>query len=807
MFRNYLLVAMRQIRRHKLQSLINILGLAIGFTSCILILLYVQEELNYDEFHASSDEIYRISSHSKIGDNERHWSLVPSTVAPAVVSAIPGIRSQARITTLSKANQVVKYKDQLYDESLGKAPYGRVYQVDSTLLDLFTYEMKGLQGSKALARPKSVVLSRNAANKIFKHESPLGKTLEFVNLGTYEVTAIIEEVPSNSHFQFDYLLSFEFNPSNSRGGFYWVRSYIQLDPSTDPTKIQARLGEVGRAAQVSLKENGVHMEYFLQSIQDIHLYAGLEYELYATTDKNYIYIFLAVCVFIMVIAAINFINLSSAQLSARTRELGLRKVMGARKKQIIGMFVMQALLVCLAAFLFAIGLSLFSIDLFNAFSLRQLTLTTMLEPVWIFGSLGAILLISLVTGLYPALMVNKVGSVAAIKSQKSGDSGTHWFRKLLVVLQFTISVTLIVSTFIIVRQLHFMHNESLGFDSEQVLNIQVDGNLSDLELNRLKQTIQQYATVNSASLATGAPGVQTHVSVMRPEGFGENNTQRLDMIYADFDFIETFNIRLLSGRDFEGDRSSDSLNFIINKSAAEQFGWSNDEAIGKQMNYLQGPVTGRSGKVIAVMDDFHYQSLHHPIGPLLIGIRSTNFNVLGFQLLSVKTDPRHIESTLDQLRTNWRELSPLKPFNFSFLDQAIRGKYEQEERVATIITIFALLAIGIACLGLLGLTSFLVRQKTREIGIRKVLGASLIQVWSNLSITFLVLVTVGNIIAWPLGFYIMKNWLDDFAYRVDVPVWIFLLAGVCSCFMMLLTTGWHTIKAALANPIEAIRYE
>lgn len=807
MFRNYVSVALRQIWRSQLHSFINIVGLAVGFTATMLILLYVQDELSYDDFHSNADQIYRISSHSKIGDNERHWSLIPSTVAPAVVEELPGIKSQARITTISKSNQVVRYKDQQYDESIGPAPYGKVYRVDATLLDMFSYTMTGLQGSKALARPNSVVLSRSAADKIFKSEKPLGKTLEFANLGSFEVTAIIEKVPGNSHFQFDYLLAFEFDPANTRAGFYWVRSYIALEQNADPAVIETSLGPIGRASQPSLTDNGIHMDYFLQNVQDIHLFTGLEYELYPTNNKSYIYIFLAICAFILTIATINFINLSSALLSTRTREMGLRKVMGANKSQMRGLFVTHSLLICLLAFLLATGLTFLLIGPFNTFSAKALSLTTLLEPVWVLGCVVLLGFISLITGFYPAIIVNKMTAIVAIKSENAPGSKTQWFRKLLVIFQFAISVTLIVCTFVIIRQLHFMRSKSLGFETEQVLNVLVDGNLADNELNILKQAFAQYSSVRTATLTTGVPGVRTNVSVMRPEGFDEDNTQRLDMIYADFDFIKTFDIRLLSGRDFDPSRATDSLNFIINKSAAEQFGWGVEGALGKQMNYLQGPISGKSGKVIAVMDDFHYQSLHNPIGPLLLGIRSTNFSVMNFQFLSLKTKAADMETTLEQLRTTWTELSPEKPFNYSFLDQAIHKKYDQEERLGTLLTSFALLAIGIACMGLLGLTSFVVRLKTKEMGIRKVLGASLLQIWSHLSVSFIILVAVGNVVAWPLGYYFMEDWLGAFAYRIEIPFWIFLLAGTCSFFITLLTTGIHTIKATLANPIDAIRYE
>ncbi len=807
MLKNYLLIALRQIKRNKLHSFINIFGLAVGFASTLLILQFIQDELSYDSFHQDADRTYRISSHSKIGDNERHWSLVPSTVAPAVISEIPGITSHARITTLSGANQVVAYDNQFYDESIGTPTYGRVYRVDSTILDIFDYKMMGLQGSKALAQPNTVVISRDAANKIFKEEEPLGKVLEFSNLGGFEVTSVIEEVPSNSHFQFDYLLSFDFNSANSPGGFFWVRSYIMLKEEALKKTIEEQLGEVGRAAQPSLADNGVHMDYFLQNVQDIHLTSGLEYELYPTNDINVIFIFLAVSFFILIIATINFVNLSAAELSARSKEMGLRKVMGSNKSQMLLLFFTHSVLTCFLALAFSFILLYLSIELFNEFSGKQLEIISLLDPLWLGGILCVIAVISIATGLYPTSIISRFNPAIVIKENLSPGSKSQWFRKLLVVFQFAISVTLIVSTFIVIKQFDFMSSKNLGFETDQIINVRIDGNLSDPELNILKQELTSFSAVETASLATGMPGVSTNVSVMRPEGFDESNTQRMDMIYADFDFIKTMDIQLLSGRDFNPQIASDSLNFMINKSAADQFGWSVEEAIGKDMHYLSGPVSGKSGKVIGVMDDFHYLSLHNEIGPLYLGIRSSNFNVMNFRFLALKINLSEIGSTLGLIQNKWTELSPEKPLNFNFLDAAVHEKYEKEQRLGAMITTFAILAIGIACLGLLGLASFVVQQKTKEIGIRKVLGASLLNIWSRLSLSFILLVVVGNLMAWPVAYFFMEGWLDDFAYRIDIPAWIFILAGITSVTIALFIIGFRTTKAALVNPIESIRYE
>lgn len=773
-----------------------------------MIILYIQDELSFDDYHEKADRIYRISTHSKIGDNERHWSLVPSSVAPALLSHLPAIEMQARIATLSKANQVVKYGDQLYDESIGKGAYGRVFFADSTFLDVFSFELSGAHGTDALNKPNTVVITRSVANKIFKDRDPIGERLEFSNLGDYEVTAVIEKVPSNSHLQFDYLLSTDFTGSNSPGRFFWVRSYIVMSPGTDVKEVESQLDTIGRAAQPSLTENGIHMDYFLQSVKDIHLTSGLEYEVYPTSDIRYVYIFLAISSFILIIATINFINLSTAQIGKRSKEVGIRKVMGAANRQMLLQFFVQSVLVSVIALAIALILIVLTIDFFNQFTDKQLTLVTLLSPTAVVTIVGVVVLIGMVAGFYPAIIMNRFSPILAIKENLSPGSSSQLLKKLLVIFQFCISVILIVSTYTIVQQLYFLRSKGLGFDPKQIVTLPIDGNLSYDRLNTLKNEMQQISGVNQVTLSTGAPGLNMNVMVMLPEGFDQSNTQRVDGVYADFDFLKAYSIDLLAGRDYDTSLASDSLNFIINKSAVEKFGWTVDEAVGKEIHYLgNGPITGKSGYVIGVMDDFHYQTLHNVIGPLMLGIHSSNFNVIPFSHMSIKVNSTDVHEIVKGIESIWQTLNAETPFSYAFLNETFYAKYDREERLSQIISAFAVLAVAIACLGLLGLASFIVQQKTKEIGIRKVLGATVANIWSKLSGSLIVLIIIGNIIAWPVAYYFLDQWLEGFAYRIDIRVWIFLLAGLSSVFVALITIGFKTIKASMANPIDSIRYE
>ncbi len=807
MIRNYLIIAFRQIGNGRLHSIINIFGLAVGFTCCLLIALYIVDELSYDKFHEKGDRIFRISGHSTIGGNERSWSLIPSAVAPAVAEQLPGVETFARITTLSKPNRTIKYGDKLFDCE-GPGPYGTVFMADSTIFEVFTYDLTGTSAANALNAPNSVVITRRVADKIFKAEEPLGKTIEFTNLGHYQVTGIIEDFPTNSHLQFDYLISKDYTDQNSPSRGFWVRSYVVFSPHIDPQEVETKLDSIGRAADPSLAANGVNMDYFLQKVSDIHLEGGLEYELYPTSDIHYVYIFLSIAIFVLIIASINFVNLSTAQLGKRAKEVGIRKVMGAGNREMLLQFFIQSFIISTIAFLSAIGLFTISVNSFNKFTGKELSLITFFDPVTILVSIGVVTTIAMFAGIYPAVIMNRLRPIATIKENFNPKSSSQLMKKMLVVFQFSISVILIVATYTIVHQLYYMRNKGLGFDSEKVLTIAVDGNESSQQLKSLRHELLQVSGIDRATISTGVPGQNVSVMVMIPEGFDQSNSQRMDGIYSDMNFLKCYGIELLAGRDFDPQLQSDSLNFVINRSAAEKFGWTVEEAIGKQIRYLQnGPSRGESGYVIGVMEDFHYQALHTPIGPLLLGVHSTNFNAIPFSHISVNINLADLSNTMLIIESIWKNMYHDRPLDYAFVDTTFDMKYEKEERLSKIITSFSILAITLASLGLLGLASFIVQQKTKEIGIRKVLGASILNIWSKLSNSFVVLILFGNLISWPFAYYFLERWLEGFAYRIDSSVWVYILAGLSSVLIALGTIGYKTIKASLANPIDAIRYE
>ncbi len=807
--RNYIVIAIRQMLRNKVHAAINISGLAIGLACCLLISLYILDELSFDKFHHNADRIYRINSHSSIGGNERQWALSPSSLAPALLETLPQVESIARIGTIGKSSQFVKYNEVVYDESSGYGPYGKAFFIDSTFFEVFTY--KPLAGSLEIAskKPQSAIITRRIAEKIFGERQVIGESLEFANLGKYEITAVIGDPPGNAHFQFDYLLTNEFDTESPRN-FFWARSYVLMHNGAGLDGIVKKIDSIGLATEPGLEKNGIYMSYELQPVTDIHLNAGYEYELYPANDIRYVYILSIVSVFILLIATINFINLSTAQLTRRSREFGIRNVIGAGRGQIMLQFFIQSLSTTMIAAIIGILISIFALDVFNQFTGKQLSLSSI--ATWQGLSVVALMLgaISFVTGLYPLAITNSATPISMLKEELKPGSTTDFLRKVMVVFQFGISVTLMAATFIIIQQLHFLQNEDLGFNTDQILLLSVDGKVPVNRLNAIKHGVQQVSSVQWATLHSGGPGKHTNVMVMVPEGFDDKTTHRIDGIYADFDFVKTYGFKLIAGRDFNPALPTDSLNFILNRSAVRKFGWEVEEAVGRKINYPSGgPARGpaKGGTVIGVTEDFHYASLHNEIGPFMIGIHSSNFRGLGFSFLSVKTHSSNIKETLTRIGSVWDDLEPNRPINYSFLDQSYANQYRSEEKLSQTISIFAGLAIFIACLGLLGLVLFVTQEKTKEIGIRKVLGASLPQIIVLLTTGFFKLILIGNIIAWPVTYIFLKDWLEGFAYHVDINLLVFVFAGISTVIIAALTIGYQTLVAALSNPVNSLRYE
>ncbi|MEQ9425509.1 MAG: FtsX-like permease family protein [Cyclobacteriaceae bacterium] len=809
MIRNYFIIAFRQLIRNRTHTAINISGLAVGLACCLLISLYIIDELSYDKFQEDFELIYRLNSHSEIGGNERTWALAPSKAAPALKEHLPEVENFTRITTLSKSNQLITYDEKIFDGSVDGGPYGRVFWADSNFFDIFSFKPVKGDLNNAINRPNAVVITQRTAEKIFPDDQAIGKVLEFSNLGNFEVTAVLEDIPANSHLQFDYLLSNDFAPMPPPQGLFWTRIYFKVHPKTDVSIISSKIDSVARQAEISMLQNGVKMSYWPAPITDIHLTSGLEYELYPTNDIRYIYIFSAISLFILIIASINFINLSTAQLAKRAKEVGIRKVMGAGRRQMVAQFFIQSISVVFISALLAFAISYLAIGGFNSFTEKSLALTTIINFESGLIILALLILIGLVAGLYPALVMSAFSPIAALKENFKPHSVSQWLRKILVAFQFGVSVVLITSTFIIVDQLYFLKNLELGFDKDQILIMTVDRNEPYSNLDVLRNRMLMLSGVAEASLASGAPGRSSNVMVMTPEGFDNKDAQRMDGIYADYDFTKTFGLKLLAGRDFDPSRPSDSLNYLINKSAVKKFGWKLDEAPNRELAYPQtvGRAPSQPGKIIGVVDDFHYQSLHNEIGPLVIGIHASNFPLLGLNFLNLRIRGGELKSTLSEVEGIWEDMYPAKPLTYDFVDSYFNRQYETEERLSQTISAFAILGILIACLGLFGLALYVTQQKTKEIGIRKVLGATVLHIVGKLSGNFVKLVVLANLIAWPIVWYFMSDWLNGFAYHVEISPWVFVAAGIGSLLIALFTIGFHTTKAAVANPVKSLRYE
>ena len=805
LFGNFMRVSLRHLLRYKTHSGISIFGLTVGLVCCVLIALYVIDEMSYDDFHEQADRIYRVSVHSKIGGNERDWALCPSTVPGALKEELPEVEGFTRIAVTNRSQRIVTYEDQIFDESDG-GPAGKLYHVDSNFFKVFTFEfVEGSMGN-ALNRPNTLVISAQVAQKIFKGDRAVGRTIEVSSLGDYEITGVLKAVPSNSHLKFDYLLANDFRDQTVNGGFRLVAGYIRLSGPADGELLEPRINEIANKRETSFLRNGIDFTYFIQPVRDIHLTSGIEYELSPTTNILYIYIFSSIAVFILLIASVNYVNLSTAQISKRAKEVGVRKVMGAGKQDLIGQFFVQSFMTVVLSFGVAILVVLVVISPFSDYFDKDLSLLTLLTPERMFAGLLVVITVALFSAFYPALVMSRMSPMLAIKEDIKPNSSSQVLRKLLTIFQFSISVVLISATVITMQQLYFLTDRDLGFEDEKIFMVSVDRNASFEKLSLLKNRIEGVGGVVNATLTSGGPIRSVSPVIMIPEGYNEQSSQRFDGYTADFDFISTYGLDLIAGRDFDPKRPSDSLNFIVNRTAIENLGWNLSEAIGKGIDYLPA-ADSPGGKIIGVVEDFHYRSLHNPIGPVLLSVYSRTNTGLGLNYLSIRIDGSLFKSVTESVKDTWYELFPGRPHKFAFVKQSFEQKYSDDKRTAQLTSIFAILAILIASLGLFGLALFIAEQRRKEIGIRKILGASVPHIIARLSKDFFVLVLIGNLIAFPVTYIFLSRWLEDFAYHIDINAVVFLLAGLSTITIAFATVGYQTGKAALSNPINALKDE
>ena len=801
MLKNYFHVALRNLFKNKVFSFINITGLGIGLACVILIFSYVRLELSYDKFHPDHQNIYRITTQER-----KHSAYNYLPLAPLLKQNMSGLKQAVRVFPHSGLVSVNK-KDKFREPHFCFA--------DSAFFEVFKFTAIDGSLTDALYKPMSVVITKSKAEQYFGTIQATGKELFFEDDGgveSYNVVAVIEDMPENSHFDIPFIASMVslntvwptvFNPDKA---WFWppIYLYTQMTDGSTTENIQEQLGLI---ANHHLPEDTKDKTFKAQKLTDIHLNSNLLNEWQANSSYTYIRIFTTIAFFILLLACINYMNLATSKSLQRAGEVGIRKAMGSYRSQLVYMFFGESLLtVGLAIF---IGLALAQISMvlfFNSLLQKTLSVDFLINGINLIYLIGGWVGVSALAGIYPALYISSFNTIKALKGKGEGIGSALGLRKGLVVFQFFISALLLVGTFAVIQQTHYVQNKDLGYIREQIINISLEDNEDRVNYLNFKNKLLDESFVINASVSAALPlGEGFYDWEIMPESYPDEKGLVVRTISTDEDFLKTFGIQLVDGRDFSKDIISDQeQGFIINQELAKLLDWS--EPVGKnfQLTFYTNDAIVRKGKVIGVVEDFNFQSLYSKIEPLVIFINTHRYYA---DFLSVRMENGNLIDQINKLKENWNEFSPNRPFEFSFLDERVGKLYAREVTTSKLLSIFTGLSIIISCLGLFGLASFTVQQRTKEIGVRKVLGASALSIVQLLSREFVVLVIVANVLAWPLAWYGVNQWLSQFAYHVEIEPIVFALTILLILTITILAVGFQSVRAALLNPVDSLRNE
>lgn len=810
MIKNYFKIAWRNLTKNRTFSIINIMGLAIGLVCFILIALYVADELSYDRYHEKADRIYRINTDISFGGTDLKLAVSPDPMGAVLKNDYPQVEEFVRFYA-SSGSKLIKKADQFISEA-------RVAHADSTLFDVFTLPAIAGDTKTALREPNTVVITASAAKKYFGTTSAVGKSIETDDKGhtVYKVTAVIEDVPRNSHFNFDFFFSMK-NVEYGWGRFLSnnFQTYIVLKPGTDYKNFEKNFAQVTnkyvlpQAKQFmdinsmdDFVQAGNKLEYSLIPLRDIHLHSDRFPELGVNGNIQYVYIFSAVALFILLLACVNFMNLSTARSIARAKEVGIRKVLGTEKKWLIGQFLSESILMVFLGLLLALCLTALSLGAFNTLSGKELHLLDLFQPGYLLFLVLLTIAVGILAGIYPAFYLSSFRPIAVLKGKVGSGVQKDNFRSTLVVFQFFISIVLIAGTLVVFFQLDYIQKKKIGFNKDQVLVINDTGALGH-NREAFKQEVAKMSGVKAASFAGYLPvgnSSRSDNSFSTEATMNQNNMFSMQVWNIDYDYIPTLGMNVLKGRNFSPGFGTDSAGIIINEMAARVMGY--DDPIGKKL-YMPGdtPEESTAYTITGVVENFHFESLRQQVGPLCMRLGNNKWAA------AFKVTATDVQALLKDIENQWDKMAPGMPFSYQFLDEAFSSMYRTEQRVGKVALSFSTLAIVIACLGLFGLTTYIVEQRTKEVGIRKVLGASVSGIVALLSKDFVKLVLLAFVIAIPITWWAMDKWLADFAYRIDMEWWMFALTGLAAVAIALLTVTAQAIKAALANPVDSLRNE
>lgn len=793
MLKNYIKIAFRVLWRQKGYSFINIAGLAVGIAVCFTIFLWVQDEMSHDRFHEKSESIYRALWDGKFGDNEWVIPAIPVPVGGTLERDFPEVEHVTNMVVNS--SRLIRLNDEIIRES-------NVLFADQNIFDVFTFHFLSGNAENALSDPNSVVLSSKTAQKYFGDENPLGQTLELSNGTLLRVTAIVEPWPDQSHMQFSMIEPLNELPWVEQRSDDWasaaVRTFFVLKKGEDADIVQEKFNryvEEHVTGEGSIYSGANYTRFPFQPLTDIHLYSRTEFGMDGVGDIRYVILFMVIGVFILLLACINFINLTTARSARRMKEIGLRKALGSIRPQLIRQFLSESFVYVGFAVVIAVLLTELSLPLFNELSGKEMKPDYLGNPEIFFSLTGISLLVGLLSGGYPAIHLSSYIPVRALKGQLSERSDRNRFRNGLVILQFCVSIILIIGTIVVHNQLAYMQNSHLGFDKEQVIVIPGAEALSGRHDTFIRE-IENTAGVVSASAVQTLPGYGFDSTLFEPEQPANYETTSLNYGLFDYNAVDVLGLDIAQGRNFSREFATDSSAYLINQAAAEALGW--DEPVGKTIT-IGGSTRGA---VIGVVEDFHYESFHTEIQPLVIP-----FMIWNPQLIAVRLAPGQIRTNIEAVGQMWNEFAPQRPFEYAFLDGNIQQWYRDEDRISKLFNIFTVLALFIAGMGLFGLAAYSAEVRIKEIGVRKVLGATAVNITGLMSKEFIRLVLVAFAIAIPLGWYAMNRWLQNFAFRIEISWRVFALAGGLALSIAIITVSYQAIKAAMMNPVQSLRSE
>jgi ABC-type antimicrobial peptide transport system permease subunit len=786
MLKNYLTIALRNIVRNKLFSTLNILGLAIGMGSAILIFLWVNDELKVDQFHEQGAQLYRVMENQQYTDGKLFtFSSTPGPMAPFIKDKYPEIERATRFSW--PVNNLFTYGD--------KSFYDNGRYADQDFLDMFSFALVAGNKSIALKEKNSIVINETMAEKYFGKEEAIGKTIIMNTKDSYVVTAVVKNISKRSSISFTYLLPFQvFFEQNKSWLDQWgnnnIRTFIQLAKDVDLPAFQSKFKD-----EIKEHEKDSNVELFVQPYQEMYLYGDFENGKQAGGRIEYVRIFLVVAVFVLLIACINFMNLSTAQAGKRAKEVGLRKVAGAFPRQLFRQFMGESFVTVSIAALIALFLVALMIPSFNELTGKEIGVQ-LLDKNIVYIVLGVIAATSLLAGSYPAFIISEFKPVQVLKGQLKSGTGAFMFRKVLVVTQFFLSILGIISTIVVYRQMNFMQNRDIGFDRDNVFYVWMDGDVNP-KFDTFRERLLQSAGVESVTASTQLPiDIGNSTYGLQWEGMDPNSRILFSNLDVDFDFIQTMKMTMVEGRSFDRAVIADTINYIVNEVAAEKFGFKNGTA-GQDLTMWE-----RKGKIVGVVKNFNFGSLHSPIEPLVMRVKGKYASCL-----LVRSKANQNEAAISSTERLWKEYAAGYPFKYSFLNQDWEGYYKSEQQRGKVFNAMSGMSIFISCLGLFGLSAFSAERRTKELGIRKVMGASVNGLVALMGKEFALLVLIASAIGCPLGWYLMNGWLQNYAYHVEVG-WGTLTFAMLFCISIaLFTVSYHAIRVAISNPAKAIRYE